>query len=157
MKTFRLVGRLQGEGVRLHAAGAEVIGEAANSEDERVVAELALWSDLPPLVVVGGRHTHHAPPAVDADEAAEAKREAVPVRLRQVVDLVRAQVHAARSDLVQQRLPEVRAALVDQRDMGLLAPAQSVAEPGDQLQPAGASADNDDAMRLFRHALGPAS
>ena len=76
----------------------------------------------------------------------------VPVRLGQVVDLVHAEVHAAGGDLVQQRLPKMRAAPVDQRDVRLAAPPQPVAEPGHQLQPAGASADNDDAVQLLGHA-----
>ena len=85
--------------------------------------------------------------AVEAGHLADAIDEAVPVGLRQVVDLVHAQVHAAGGDLVQQRLPEVRALPVDQRDAGLAALAELVAQAGGKLEPAGAAADNDDAFR----------
>ena len=68
-----------------------------------------------------------APLAVDAREFAEAEAKAMPVRLREVVDLVRAHVHAARGDLVQLGLPHVSAVLVDQRDVRHAALAQRIA------------------------------
>ena len=79
-----------------------------------------------------------------ADHLADAVAEVVPVRLRQVVDLVRAHVHAAGGDLVQLGLPDVGAGAVDQGDVGLAALAQRVAERGGQFEPAGAAADDDD-------------
>ena len=78
----------------------------------------------------------------------------VPVRLRQIIELVHAQVHAAGGDLVQQRLPQMRAVLVDQLDLHLLAPAELIAEPGRKLQPARPSADDDyPVLRGLRAAL----
>ena len=81
-----------------------------------------------------------------AGHLADAEAEVVPVRLRQVVHLVRAQVHAAGGDLVQLGLPDMGAVLVDQRDVGRAALAQRVAEARGQLQAAGTAADDDDAV-----------
>src|SRR4051812_24133863 len=80
----------------------------------------------------------------------------VPMRLRQVVDFVHAEIHAAGPDLMQQRLPQMGPILVDKGNVGLFAPTQLVAEPGHELQPAGAAADDYDAMeigRLAHHVL----
>ena len=119
VEALRLLGRLERNGVRFHAARAEIVGQAADGDDERIVAELLRRRDLPPLVVDERRHADQAPAPIDADQRAEAEREAVPVGLGQIVDLVHAQIHAAGGDLVQQRLPQVRAAPVDQRDVRL--------------------------------------
>src|SRR6478736_5531848 len=72
------------------------------------------------------------------------------MRLRQVVDLVHAEIHAAGSDLMQQRLPQMGAAFVDEGHVGPFVTPQLVAEPGHELQPAGAAADDDDAMKIGR-------
>ena len=86
--------------------------------------------------------------AVEAGHLAVAELEAVPVALRLIFELVAVDVHAAGGDLVQQRLPDVRARALDERD---LAPcrlrAELVAEPRRELEPAGAAADDDDVMQ----------
>ena len=146
-----LIGRLERDGVLLDAGRAEIVGEAADGDDERVVAELPRRRDLPPLLVDDRRHLDDAAAPVDARHLAGAIGEAVPVGLGQVVDLVEAEVHAAGGDLVQQRLPQVRALAVDQGDRGLAAPAELVAQPRGKLQPAGSAADDDDAMQLLLH------
>ncbi len=66
---------------------------------------------------------------------------------RQVVEVVRVRVHAPGRDLVQQWLPQVRGILVDQRDVRAPAPTEALAQPRRQRQAAGATADDDDAMR----------
>src|SRR5205814_5507497 len=76
--------------------------------------------------------------------------EVVPARLREVVALVRVEIEAARGDLVQQRLPQVRGRAVDERH-GTAAPARdAVAQPGGQLQSARPAADDHDMMQA-RH------
>ena len=146
-----LVGGLERDGVLLDAGRAEVVGQAADGDDERVVADLLGRRDLAPLRIDERRHVHDAAGPVEAGHVARAIGEAVPVGLGQVVDLVEALVHAAGGDLVQQRLPQVRALAVDQRDRGLAAPSQLVAEARGQLQPARAPADNDDPMQGCVH------
>ncbi len=77
-----------------------------------------------------GADLDHAARPVQAGHLADAVDEAMPVGEREKVDLVHAQVHAAGGDLVQQRLPQVRALPVDERDAGLAALAELVAQPG---------------------------
>ena len=69
----------------------------------------------------------------------------MPVRLRKVIGLVDAHVHAAVRQLVQMRLPEVRARALDQRYVRLVAPSQRVAELRRELEAARTAADDDDA------------
>ena len=56
-------------------------------------------------------------------------------------------IHAARRDLVQQRLPQMRARLLDQRDVDLPALGELLAEPRDQLQPAGPAPHHDNVVQ----------
>ena len=59
---------------------------------------------------------------------AEREGEAVPARLGEVVELVGVHVHAARRDLVQQGLPEVRARAVDERHVRPALAGEAVAD-----------------------------
>ena len=84
-------------------------------------------------------------PVISPDAIAKA----VPVRLGEVVDLVRPRIHAACGDLVQLRLPHVGAVAVDERDVDRA--ADPVAQPGGELEAAGAAADDDDAVAHGTH------
>ena len=106
----------------------------------------------PALLVELGGEVHHAAGAVEADHLAQAKPEAVPIGLGEIVELVAGHVHAAGGDFVEQRLPQMGARLLDQGDVGAAGPAERIAEARDQLEPAGAAADHDDAMQVVaRH------
>ena len=65
---------------------------------------------------------------------------------------MRSKIHAAGSDLMQQRLPEMGVPPVDQSDMCLAAFAQLVAEPRHQLKSAGTAANDYNAMHTLGHA-----
>ncbi len=147
VKAPRLVRLVEPQRMLRDARRAEVIGLAADRDDQRVVGDAAGRRDLVSFLVDVGCDVHLAPRAIEPDHLAHAIAEVVPVRLREVVELVHREVHAARRDLVQQRLPQVRARLVDQCNVRLRALAQRVAEPGGELEPARAAADHDDAMR----------
>ena len=92
---------------------------------------------------------------VEARHLADQVAERVPVRVRQVVGLEDVEVHASCSDLVQVRLPEMRARPLDQRDLRPATTSQRVAEAGRELEAACASADDHDPMQGERggHAL----
>jgi hypothetical protein len=62
--------------------------------------------------------------------------EVVPVGLGQVAHLMVADVHAAGGDLVELGFPDVRAAAVDQGDLGLATTAERVAQAGGELESA---------------------
>ena len=71
----------------------------------------------------------------------------VPVGDGEVVEVVRVGIHAPRCHFMQQRLPQMRRVLVDERDIGALAAAETLAQERGQRQAAGAAADDDDTMR----------
>ena len=52
----------------------------------------------------------------------------MPVRERQIVDVVHVDVHAPCRNLVQQRLPNVRLEMIDERDLGAALATEFVAE-----------------------------
>ena len=69
------------------------------------------------------------------------------VGLRQVVDGMGPDIHAAGRDFVEQGLPDVSTGAIDERDPGSSAPRERVAEPGDELKAGGAAAHDDDPVR----------
>ena len=89
-----------------------------------------------------------APGAIEADHFAEPVAKAVPIGLGEIIQLMLRDVHAAGGDFVEQRLPQMRARLLDQRDVGAAAPPERVAEPRRELEPAGPAADDDDAVKV---------
>ena len=88
-----------------HARCAEIVALAAHCDNERVVTKAAHGRDLATLLVDVGGQLNFTPLPIEADHLANSVAEAVPVRLREVVDLVHGEIHGSRSDLVQQRLP----------------------------------------------------
>ena len=118
----------------------------ADRDHQRVVGDAAGGQDLDAFVVDDRRHEDVLRPALEPRQRPEHEGEMVPARLREVVELVRVHVHAAGGDLVQERLPQVRAAAVDEGDAGLRAVAVAVAQLRRELEPAGAAADHHDAV-----------
>ena len=129
----------------LHARRAEIVGQAADGDAPACRSGTPRCGvTMSPSSSTTGATCTCRRVAVDADHLADAVTEAMPVRLGEVVDLVHAEVHAAGRDLVQQRLPEVRALLSISVTSALPRLRQLVAEPRDQLEPARAAADHDD-------------
>lgn len=69
--------------------------------------------------------------------------------LLQEVEFVLLRPQRAGGHFVQQRLPHVGEHRIHQHDLGLAVAAGVVAQAGGQLQPAGATADDDDAVAAF--------
>jgi hypothetical protein len=130
----------------LDAGRAEIIGDAADRDDQGVVGNFADRGDRAAFLVELGIELHHPARPIEPDHLAEAEPKAVPVGLGEVIELVPGHVHAAGGDFVQQRLPQMGARLVDERDLGAMTPPELVAEASDELEPAGAAADHDDAV-----------
>jgi hypothetical protein len=59
-----------------------------------------------------------------------------------------ADIHAAGRNLVQERLPDMRARFLDKGDFRLTAFAEAVAKTRSKLQPARSATDNDDVMQV---------
>ena len=146
MEALRLPRVLERDRMLGDPGRAEVVRETADGDDQRVVREHPCAGDLLFAVVDERGDVHDARGAVDVRGLADAIAEVMPVRLREVVGLVHPDVHAAGRDLVQVRLPEVRARLLDQRDVRLLPLAERVAESRREFEAAGAAADDDDPM-----------
>jgi len=71
------------------------------------------------------------------------------VGLRQVLKIVVVGIEGAGSDLVQQRLPDVGAAAVDEGDVGVAPLAEFSAEASGQLKAACAAAHDDNSWTLL--------
>ena len=118
MEALGVQRRVQRDRVRGDAGDAEIVGRAADAEDQRVVRHDALAAGS------AGRRRRRPPCSLSSrrarfkpSTAPWRKRKLMPVRDGQVVDVVRRGIHAAGRDLVQQRLPHVGLGAVDQRDM----------------------------------------
>ena len=137
---------IEHEGVFFYARRTEIVAQAADSDDQRVIANLALWQYFNAVLFANGRNFYFVRRAVESFKATERKAEVVPPRLGKIVELMRVNIHAAGSDFMQQRLPEMGTIAVDQGDRGQTAPAKRIAQPGGQFQATCASTDNDDTM-----------
>ena len=147
----RLLRRLQRHCVLAGAGGAEIVGDAADRNHQRVVTELALRIDLAALVVDHRGQLDDLAVAVETIHLAEAVVKAVPVRLGQIVQLVLGATQRAGGDRMQQRLPDVGAAAVDQGDADGVRLAVFVAERGGEFQATGAAADDNNPMGRITH------
>jgi hypothetical protein len=146
MKPHRLVWRIQGDGMLLHAWGAEVVAPTAHSHHQGVIAEGACRGDLATLVVETGRKEYFLLIAIKAYHLADPVAEMMPVRLRQVVDGMAANIHAASRYLVQKRFPDMRPRALDQRHLGFPVAAKPVSQLGHKLQPCCTAANNHNLM-----------
>src|SRR5215510_7563547 len=85
---------------------------------------------------------------VETDHLAETVPKAMPMGLGQIVEFVPGNIHAARGHFVKQRLPEMRTSPFDERDVREPVPAEPITKASHEFQPASASADDDDAMKI---------
>ena len=153
IEAARLFRRIQRNGELRRAGRAEIIGDAADGDDQRVVGEAGSRNDLAPVLVLEGRQRDRLGGAIEADHLAVAIAKMAPVSLREIVQLVLRALQAAGRDGMKQRLPDMGPAAVDQSDSGAARLAETFAQPGREFEPAGASADDDDMMRReIRHA-----
>ena len=132
----------------LHAGRAEVVGQAADGDDQRVVAERALRRDLVAVFVDERRDVHFAPFAVEPDHLADPVAEMMPVRLRQIVESSWASMSMLPAAISCSCGFQNACVPFDQRDRRALPRVpELVAQARRELQPARAAADDDDAMR----------
>lgn len=142
------------------AGRAEIVGHAADRDYQRVVGQAGRRRDLAAFVVLRAADQDLTRRPINADHIAETIREMVPVRLRQIIQLMLGAIQAARGHRVQQRLPQMRAAAFHQSDLRAARFRQLVAEPGHEFQAGRAAAHDDDPMwrggRWWRrHVRGP--
>src|SRR5262249_60736048 len=100
-----------------HARRAEIVALAANGDDKRIVMKSPPWRHFMAFLVAVGSQLNFASLPVQPDHLADAVVEVVPMRLREIVDLVHSKIHGSGRDLMQERLPQMGARFVDQRDV----------------------------------------
>lgn len=149
---FRLVAAVDEAAMLLGAGRAEVVGMAADREDERVIGQAGGDGVLPvrPL-----QRAQRQPPPRPVQPAQQARPvgEAVPPRMGEVGDLFLRRVERAGRDLVQPGFPDIAAAAVHQGDGIGDGPAPAVRQTDGQVQPRRAAAHHHDAVRLPCRAL----
>ena len=139
--------RVERDRVLGNARNAEIVADAADAEDERVIRQSSRGKNLPAVVVEDRGQMHFVARAVEPGDRPEPEPEVVPIGDQEVVDAVQIGIHAPRRDLVQQRLPQMSLKAVDERNDRAPAPTQRVTEPCRERQSGGAAADDDDPMR----------
>jgi hypothetical protein len=149
MESIGLLRALECDGMFDHAGRTEVIDAAADSQYQYVVIDTSGRYDFIAVLIVYGADQHLLGFAIEPDHFAIAVAEPVPVGLCEVVELMHVQIDRARGQLMQVWLPEVGAAAFDERDVGTTSTTEFVAEPSDEFESAGATADDDDARNLL--------
>src|SRR4029079_14404429 len=90
-----LYGRFQGDGMLRDTGSAEVVGDAADRNYQSIVGYRALGRDRASFLVRGRGQPNFFALAIEPDHLAEAVPEGVPMRLREIVELMLARVQAA--------------------------------------------------------------
>src|SRR5690606_3269726 len=147
VKILRLRQRVEVQAMLGGAGDPEMIADAADSDDQDLVGDLTGRDDLVAALVAQGRQQDLLALAIQPAHTAVLKAEAVAVRLSQVGDRVRLRIQRAGRHLVVERLPDVDQTAVDQNDVSLAGASQAASQPRGQLQPSGAAADDDYALR----------
>ena len=119
MEPLGIGGRVERDRAFGHTRNAEIVVDAADAEHERVVRNGALGQHLRAVVVPHDAELQFVPRPVEPHHRALAEAEVMPVRHQEVVDAVHVGVDAPRRDFVQQRLPQVRRVVIDERDRRL--------------------------------------
>ena len=100
IETLCLFGSVDTDCVFAHARRAEIIADASNCNDQRVIANGAFRRNQTPIFVAIGCKVHQVVRAIEADHFTETVSKSMPVRVREIIDLVSRHVHAARGNLM---------------------------------------------------------
>ena len=130
------------------ARRAEVVGSAPQSDHQRIVGDAMRWQHFTAGVIDRRGEMNLFIRSIQAIHSAQAELKMMPPRLVQVIQFVIVQIHAACGNLVQQRLPQMRARSVDQGYARRLALPQRPAELSGQFEPAGPASYDNDSMQV---------
>src|SRR5437588_11279991 len=100
MESRRLLGRLQADRVLRGAWRAEIVGHAANGQHQSIVRIAARRRDLSAILLDNRTNQNLAPAAVEPDHLSGAIMKVMPMGLRQIIELMMAEIHAAGGNLV---------------------------------------------------------
>jgi hypothetical protein len=104
-----LLGRFKRNGMLCDTLGSKVIRHTANRHNERVVRHTSDRRNFLSVFIIGGREMDQLCSTVQAHHLANPVIEMPPMRLREVVQLFLARVHASRCDGMKKRLPQMGA------------------------------------------------
>lgn len=124
VETRRLIERVERDGIFLDARRAEIVGHAADRDDERVVTKHARRNDGIAFFVDARRNVYLPLRPVETDHGADAIAIVPIARMRDEFERVRLAVERTRGDFVQQRLPDMDARFFEERDRCLTATAE---------------------------------
>ncbi|MCY1287042.1 hypothetical protein D9M70_360280 [compost metagenome] len=105
MEALRLLAGVEEDAVLGRALGAEIIGGAADRQDQAVVGQLARGHEFAPVLVMGGGQLDDLARAVQPAHAAKLELEVVPLGLGDVVQLVLRGVERTGRHFMQQGFP----------------------------------------------------
>src|SRR5262245_23969814 len=114
MEYLGLVVPVQADRVLGRPRCSEVVGVAADGDYQRVVRDLPPRDQLAALFIQGASDLDHASAAVKPVHLTQLETKVMPPRLRQVVERMVVEIHAAGDELVEQRLPQMGARAIHQ-------------------------------------------
>ena len=148
MELIRVLAVINKMAVFLNSRNAEVIGHAADGDDQRVIGQRSARDVFLTVFIKAGLGTDLFLDAIYVINPAQPEMEMVPVCLGQIIKFVRVRIQRAGGDFMQQRLPQVGHVRVYEGDPGNAALAQGVTQLCREFQAAGAAADDDNMMWL---------
>ena len=153
MKALGIAQRVEHRRMLRDSRHAEIVRLAAHAQDQRVVGDDPLRQHGGAIIVQHGSELELALCAIKTGDRALHETKVMPMRNGQVVEIVRIGIHPTRRHFVQQRLPDMRCELINQRYVHSLATAVTIAEFGGERQASRSSANDNDAMRRGRRGL----
>src|SRR5438445_6921430 len=121
---------------------AKVVVLASDGDHKDVIVKGPLRRDFTTFAIEIGRHLHLTPFPIDPDHLPDPVAKAMPVGLREIVDLVSSDIHAPGGYFVKLRLPHMRAVSLDQCDVELSLAPVFVSKTKLKLQPRGTTSDD---------------
>src|SRR6266496_479953 len=133
VESLRIRLRFELDRMVYNARRAKVVVLASDGNDDNIIVKGPFRRDFATFSVEVRRHLHLTTAPIDPDHLPDPVAETMPVGLREIVDLVSGDIHAAGGNLVKLRLPDMRAISLDQRNVELPLAAVFVAQAGRKL------------------------
>ena len=112
---------------------AEVVVQASYRDDKDVVFKNSLRCYFATFSIVIGRHLDLTSAPIDPDHLPDSIAKAVPIRLREIVDLMSGDIHTSGGNFVKLRFPDMRAVALDQCDVELPSASVFITKAGRKL------------------------
>ena len=128
VETGGFIDAVDRDGVFTHSLRSEIIADAADRKNQRVVTENAGRKELLSLIVEHWRDMHTPSLSVEIAHFAHAIAIVMRTRVREIFEGVDVNIQRSGSDFVQMGLPDMDSALVEQRDGGLSPPAERISQ-----------------------------